>query len=70
MDNFGAAMTGVKPKSLFLSPNMALPLGAALLRLSLSISISLSRSTMGYDAGPRAEPQHGFGFAENAVRTP
>ena len=67
MDNFGAAMTGVKPKSLFLSPNMALPLGAALIRLSLSLS--LSRSTMGYDAGPRAEPQHGFGFAENAVRT-
>lgn len=51
--------------TLFLAPNMALPLGAALLRLSLSIS----RSTMGYDAGPRAEPQHGFGFAENAVRT-
>jgi hypothetical protein len=68
MDNFGAAMTGVKPKSLFLSPKMALPLGAALLRLSLSLSTS--RSTMGYDAGPRAELQHGFRFAENALRTP
>ena len=33
MDNFGAAMTGVKPKSLFLSPRMAVPLGAALLGL-------------------------------------
>ena len=64
MDHFGAAMTGVKPKSLFLSPKMALPLGAALLRLSLG------RRATRYDAGPRAEPQLGFGSAENALSPP
>ena len=62
MDNFGAAMTGVKPKSLFLSPRMALPLGAALLRLSLS------RRASQYRAGPRAERATGLSFAENALR--
>ena len=61
MDNFGAAMTGVRPKSLFLSPQMALPLGAALLRLALS------RRAPRYDIGPRAETAHGFSFAENAL---
>jgi hypothetical protein len=62
MDNFGAAMTGVKPKSLFLSPRMALPLGAALLRLLRS-----RRGAM-YTAGPRAEPAHDYSFARNALR--
>ena len=64
MDDFGAAMTGVKPKSLFLSPRMALPLGAALLRLSLS------RRAPHYAAGPHAEPGNGLSFAENALRAP
>jgi hypothetical protein len=64
MDDFGAAMTGVKPKSLFLSPRMALPLGAALLRLSLS------RRAPRYAAGPHAEPGNGLSFAENALRAP
>jgi len=62
MDNFGAAMTGVKPKSLFLSPRMALPLGAALLRLSLS------RRASQYRAGPSVERATGLSFAENALR--
>jgi flavin-dependent dehydrogenase len=62
MDNFGAAMTGVKPKSLFLSPRMAVPLGAALLRLLRS-----RRGAM-YAAGPRAEPAHDYSFARNALR--
>jgi geranylgeranyl reductase family protein len=62
MDNFGAAMTGVKPKSLFLSPRMALPLGAALLRL-----MSSRRGAL-YAAGPRAEPAHDYSFARNALR--
>jgi flavin-dependent dehydrogenase len=62
MDNFGAAMTGVKPKSLFLSPRMALPLGAALLRLSLS------RRASQYREGPRVERATGLSFAENALR--
>lgn len=61
MDQFGAAMTGVKPKSLFLSPRMALPLGAAMIRLGLH------RSPRSYDAGPRAEARSGFSFAENAL---
>lgn len=61
MDGFGAAMTGVKPKSLFLSPKMALPLGTALLRRALS------RRASRYAAGPRAEAAHGFSFAENAL---
>lgn len=61
MDGFGAAMTGVKPKSLFLSPRMALPLGAALLKLSLS------RRASRYDAGPRAEAIGHYSFASNAI---
>ena len=61
MDNFGAAMTGVKPKSLFLAPKMALPLGAALLRLTLS------RLPSRYDAGPNAELRGGYSFAEHAL---
>jgi flavin-dependent dehydrogenase len=61
MDGFGAAMTGVKPKSLFLSPRMALPLGAALLRLIRS------RTEMEYRRGPRAEPAHDYSFAKNAL---
>jgi flavin-dependent dehydrogenase len=61
MDQFGAAMTGVKPKSLFLSPRMALPLGAALLgRLG-------SGTRSAYADGPRAEPDHEFSFARNAL---
>jgi flavin-dependent dehydrogenase len=63
MDNFGAAMTGVKPKSLFLSPRMAVPLGAALLGLIRS------RGATAYRAGPRAEPAHGYSFAHNALRS-
>ncbi|MGB5523867.1 MAG: hypothetical protein WBM96_14965, partial [Polyangiales bacterium] len=62
MDNFGAAMTGVKPKSLFLSPRMSIPLGAALLGL-LS-----SRAHTKYASGPRAEPTHDFSFAMNALQ--
>ena len=62
MDNFGAAMTGVKAKSLFLSPRMAVPLGAALLGLIRS------RRGMEYSAGPRAEPAHDYSFAKNALR--
>ena len=62
MDNFGAAMTGVKPKSLFLSPRMAVPLGTALLGL-----IGSRRETE-YGAGPRAEPAHDYSFAQNALR--
>ncbi|MBW1904995.1 MAG: geranylgeranyl reductase family protein [Deltaproteobacteria bacterium] len=62
MDNFGAAMTGVKPKSLFLSPRMAVPLGAALLRFLRS------RRGAIYAAGPRAEPAHDYSFARNALR--
>ena len=61
MDNFGAAMTGVKPKSLFLSPKMALPLGAALLKLSLS------RRASRYREGPLGEPAHPLSFARNAL---
>ncbi|NNE17686.1 MAG: geranylgeranyl reductase family protein [Myxococcales bacterium] len=63
MDDFGAAMTGVKPKSLFLSPRMSIPLGAALLGL-LS-----SRARTKYASGPRAEPTHDFSFAMNALQT-
>jgi geranylgeranyl reductase family protein len=61
MDGFGAAMTGVKPKSLFLSPRMALPLGAALLKLSLSTRPSR------YHAGPGAEAGGEHSFARNAI---
>ena len=61
MDEFGAAMTGVKSKSVFLSPRMAGPLAASLVRLGF-------RGSRGsYGAGPRAEPRGGFSFAENAV---
>ncbi len=62
MDDFGAAMTGVKPKSLFLSPRMSIPLGAALLGL-LS-----SRARSNYASGPRAERSHDFSFAMNALQ--
>ena len=61
MDRFGAAMTGVEPKSIFLSPRMAMPLGAALVRLGLG------RAGSRYAEGPRAEPRLGFSFAENAL---
>lgn len=61
MDHFGAAMTGVKPKSLFLSPRMSVPLGAALLGLVSS------RARTSYHSGPRAEPTHDFSFAKNAL---
>ncbi len=61
MDGFGAAMTGVRPKSLFLSPRMAFPLGAALLGLA-------AKPPQGaYRAGPRAESPHPFSFAANAL---
>lgn len=63
MDQFGAAMTGVKPKSLFLSPRMALPLGSALVKIGLG-----GRRTR-YETGPRSEPRRGVGFAENALRS-
>ena len=63
MDRFGAAMTGVKPKSLFLSPRMALPLGAALMRLLGS------RSGHAYSHGPRSSPPHAYSFARNALRS-
>ncbi len=63
MDNFGAAMTGVKPKSLFLSPRMAVPLGAAL------FGLIRSRGATEYRAGPRAEPAHDYSFAHNALRS-
>ncbi|MBW2507041.1 MAG: geranylgeranyl reductase family protein [Deltaproteobacteria bacterium] len=62
MDRFGAAMTGVKPKSSFLSPRLALPLGAALVKLSIA------RGAHRYDAGPLNEPMSGLSFAENALR--
>lgn len=62
MDQFGAAMTGVKPKSLFLSPRMALPLGAALLGLLRP------RGSVSYDDGPRAEAAHEYSFVRNALR--
>lgn len=61
MDQFGAAMTGVKPKSLFLSPRMALPLGAAL------IGLLGSRRTVTYDDGPRAAADRADSFARNAL---
>lgn len=64
MDRFGAAMTGEKPKTLFLSPKMALPLGAALLRLGLGVRAP------GYEAGPWRETPTGYTFAENALRGP
>ncbi len=62
MDQFGAAMTGVKPKSLFLSPRMSVPLGAALLGLLGS------RPRTSYQDGPHAEPSHELSFAKNAIR--
>ena len=61
MDGFGAAMTGVKPKSLFLTPRMALPLGTAL------FGLALKRNTTSYRDGPYAEPPHEFSFARNAL---
>jgi flavin-dependent dehydrogenase len=61
MDQFGAAMTGVQPKSLFLSPKMSLPLGAALVRLGLGGRVRR------YEEGPRAERRNGRTFAENAL---
>ncbi|MFW2387600.1 MAG: NAD(P)/FAD-dependent oxidoreductase [Polyangiales bacterium] len=63
MDHFGAAMTGVKPKSLFLSPRMSIPLGAALLGLVSR------RSATSYESGPRGERQHPYSFANNALRS-
>jgi len=61
MDEFGAAMTGVKSKAIFLAPSMAIPLGAALLRLGLR------HARTSYEGGPRAETVTGFSFAENAL---
>ncbi|MEM9731552.1 MAG: NAD(P)/FAD-dependent oxidoreductase, partial [Myxococcota bacterium] len=61
MDDFGAAMTGVKSKALFLSPRMSLPLGAALLRLGAR------RFGSTYGSGPRAEQTHARSFALNAL---
>jgi len=52
----------VNPKSLFLSPRMAVPLGTALLGLMGS------RGTTQYSAGPHAEPAHDYSFASNALR--
>jgi hypothetical protein len=52
----------VKPKSLFLSPRMSIPLGAALLGLMRS------RARTSYDSGPHAEPAHDLSFARNALR--
>ena len=62
MDEFGAAMTGVKSKSIFLAPRMSVPLGLALLRLGFGASQA------SYDAGPHGEPRAGFTFRENALR--
>ena len=62
MDNFGAVMTGVKPKSLFLSPRMSIPLGAAL------FGLLTSQAPTKYASGPRGEPKHDFSFAKNALQ--
>lgn len=62
MDEFGAAMTGVKSKSVFLAPRMSIPLAAALLRLGLR------GRHASYESGPRSERDSGFTFAENALR--
>ena len=61
MDEFGAAMTGVKSKSVFLAPRLSIPLGVALVRLGLG------KRRTSYDAGPRAERRGGFTFVENAL---
>ena len=61
MDDFGAAMTGVKSKSLFLYPRMSIPLIAALLGLLRT------RANTQYASGPRGEPRHDFSFANNAL---
>jgi len=62
MDHFGAAMTGVKPKSSFLSPRMALPLTEALLKLGMKRHASRNQD------GPLAEAKSGFTFRDNALR--
>lgn len=64
MDEFGAAMTGMKSKAVFLAPRMSIPLGLALLRLGLY------GRRASYLAGPRAERRSGFTFAENALQVP
>ncbi|MEM7135815.1 MAG: NAD(P)/FAD-dependent oxidoreductase [Myxococcota bacterium] len=61
MDNFGAAMTGVKSKSLFLSPRMSLPLGAAMARFLTR------RVPRAYGRGPAGESPHDNSFAANAL---
>ena len=61
MDEFGAAMTGAKSKSLFLAPRMSVPLGLSLLRLGLG------PRQASYDAGPRGERGGGFTFQKNAL---
>ncbi|MEM1418804.1 MAG: geranylgeranyl reductase family protein [Myxococcota bacterium] len=66
MDGFGAAMTGVASKATFLAPKMALPLGAALLRLGLS-------GPRAYADGPRADvrsPAYRHSFLRHALAGP
>lgn len=64
MDQFGAAMTGVKPKSSFLLPRMAWPLASALLKRTMKKPASR------YHDGPFAEAPSGFSFFENALVGP
>lgn len=61
MDEFGAAMTGVKSKAIFLAPRMSVPLVRALVRLGFC------RARADYAAGPAREPRGGFTFRENAL---
>jgi geranylgeranyl reductase family protein len=61
MDEFGAAMTGVKSKAIFLAPRMSVPLAIALAKLGFG------RGRADYAAGPAREPRGSFTFRENAV---
>jgi geranylgeranyl reductase family protein len=65
MDEFGKAMVGVKPKSVFLHPHMAVPLGIALGRLMLRTG----KAREGFYAlGPASETPHDNSFARNGLR--
>jgi geranylgeranyl reductase family protein len=69
MAEFGAAMTGIAPKTRFLRPSVAGPLGAELLRqLSRRLLSGVADVMSAYAAGPSADPERATAFRNTCLR--
>jgi hypothetical protein len=64
MDAFGAAMTGVAPKTAFLKPSVALPLAAEMLR---QLASRRGETVERYAEGVHASPQRETSFYQGCL---